>query len=65
MSIGDVISFLEQDGWQRVRTKGSHWQFNHPDRPGLVTVPHPKKDLSLGTIRSIERQSGLRLRPAN
>lgn len=65
MSSSDVIGLLEQDGWQLVRTKGSHWQFKHPDRPDRVTVPHPKKDLSLGTIRSIECQSGRRLRPAN
>lgn len=64
MSSDDVIEFLRQHGWQLVRTRGSHWQFKHPDRPGLVTVPHPKKDLALGTIRSIERQSGLRLRLA-
>ncbi|MCX8101070.1 MAG: type II toxin-antitoxin system HicA family toxin [Geminicoccaceae bacterium] len=63
MSSDEAIRILEQHGWQHVRTKGSHRQFRHPDRPGLVTVPHPKKDLPLGTIRSIERQSGVRLRP--
>lgn len=41
---------------------GSHKQFRHPDRPGRVTVPHPKADLKIGTLKSIERQSGLRLR---
>lgn len=65
MSSDEVIGILQQHGWQHVRTKGSHWQFRHPDRPGLVTVPHPNKDLPLGTVRSIERQSGLRLRPTN
>ncbi len=29
---------------------------------GLVTVPHPKKDLSIGTLKSIEKQAGIRLR---
>lgn len=54
---------LEQNGRVLVRRKGSHCQFKHPNRSGLVTVPHPVKDLPLGTIRSIARQSGLRLRP--
>ncbi|MBL8954389.1 MAG: type II toxin-antitoxin system HicA family toxin [Myxococcaceae bacterium] len=28
---------------------------------GVVTVPHPKKDLKRGTLKSIERQAGLKL----
>jgi predicted RNA binding protein YcfA (HicA-like mRNA interferase family) len=58
----EVIRLLEQAGWQHVATRGSHWQFSHPTRPGRVTVPHPKRDIPLGTLRSIERQAGLKLR---
>lgn len=58
----DVIRALEADGWAQVAQKGSHAQFKHPSKPGRVTVPHPKRDHPLGTVRSIERQSGLRLR---
>ena len=58
----DVIRALEADGWAQVAQKGSHVQFKHPSKPGRVTVPHPKRDLPAGTLRSIERQSGLRLR---
>lgn len=57
-----VIKALEADGWRLRRTKGSHHQYRHPTKPGLVTVPHPKKDIPAGTLRSIERQAGLRLR---
>ena len=39
--------------------KRSHCQFRHPNSPMLVTVPHPKRDLPIGTLRSIERASGL------
>jgi hypothetical protein len=42
---------------------GDHFHFRHPTKPGLVTVPHPVRDVAPGTLRSIERQSGLRLRP--
>lgn len=54
----DIIRRLETDGWVLDRVKGSHYQFTHPDRPGLVTVPHPRKDLPLPTVRSIYRQAG-------
>ena len=59
MNSRDVIRALEADGWVEVARKGSHAQFKHPAKPGRVTVPHPKRDLPLGTLRSIERQSGL------
>ncbi|MGE0701268.1 MAG: type II toxin-antitoxin system HicA family toxin [Hyphomicrobiaceae bacterium] len=57
-----VIAALEADGWQQVAQKGSHLQFKHASKPGRVTVPHPRRDIPLGTIKSIERQSGLKLR---
>ncbi|WP_368415990.1 type II toxin-antitoxin system HicA family toxin [Falsiroseomonas sp.] len=57
-----MIRALEADGWVQVAQKGSQAQFKHPSKPGRVTVPHPKRDLPSGTLRSIERQSGLRLR---
>ncbi|MEH6789958.1 type II toxin-antitoxin system HicA family toxin [Parasphingorhabdus sp.] len=53
---------LKRAGWQEVRQSGSHKHLRHPDRPGTVTVPHPKSDLPIGTLKSIERQSGVDLR---
>jgi predicted RNA binding protein YcfA (HicA-like mRNA interferase family) len=58
----DIISKLEKAGWFEVRQQGSHKQFRHPTLPGTVTVPHPKSEMAIGTIKSIERQSGIRLR---
>jgi predicted RNA binding protein YcfA (HicA-like mRNA interferase family) len=58
----DVISELKADGWFQVAQKGSHVQFKHPIKRGRVTVPHPKRDISIGTLRSIERQASLKLR---
>ena len=57
-----VISALEADGWMKVAQKGSHVQYKHPAKPGRVTVPHPKKDLPIGTLRSIEKQAQIKLR---
>ena len=61
INIRDVIRALKANGWVEVAQKGSHVQFKHPSRPGRVTVPHPKRDLPLGTLRSIARQAGLRM----
>ena len=55
-----IIKRLEADGWALVRVRGSHHQFKHPDRPGLVTVKHPDKDIPMGTLRNIEKQAGWR-----
>lgn len=57
----EVLAALSEAGWRIVRQKGSHVQLKHDERPGLVTVPHPKRDLPLGTLKSIERQSGVNL----
>lgn len=62
MNSKDIIIALEKDGWFQVAKKGSHTQFKHPTKKGRVTVPHPKKDLPIGTVKSIEKQSGLDLR---
>jgi predicted RNA binding protein YcfA (HicA-like mRNA interferase family) len=61
MNSRDVIKALEADGWVLKRVTGSHHHFVHPTKPGLVTIPHPKRDLPTGTVEAIERQSGLQL----
>ena len=39
MKVRDVVRLLEADGWYLARTRGSHHQYKHPVKPGLVTVP--------------------------
>lgn len=58
----EIISALQRDGWVQVAQRGSHTQFKHPTKIGRVTVPHPKRDVPIGTLKSIEKQSGLKLR---
>jgi predicted RNA binding protein YcfA (HicA-like mRNA interferase family) len=58
-SSSEVIKILELDGWYLYSIKGDHHQFKHPMKPGKVTVPHPKKDLLITTMKSIKKQSGL------
>jgi predicted RNA binding protein YcfA (HicA-like mRNA interferase family) len=62
MKSKDIISALKSDGWFQVAQKGSHVQFKHPSKPGRVTVPHPEKDIPLGTLKSIEKQAALKLK---
>jgi len=52
---------LEDDGWFQVRMRGSHRQFKHPTKRGLVTVPGtPGDDLAIGTLNSVLKQAGLK-----
>ncbi|MDB5534332.1 MAG: YcfA-like protein [Hyphomicrobiales bacterium] len=62
MNSRDVIKALKADGWKQVAQKGSHVQFKHPTKKGRVTVPHPKKDVPIGTLRSVEAQADLKLK---
>jgi predicted RNA binding protein YcfA (HicA-like mRNA interferase family) len=60
MKVRDAIKRLEADGWYLARTRGSHRQYKHPTKPGLVTIAgKPGADLAVGTLRSIWRQAGL------
>jgi predicted RNA binding protein YcfA (HicA-like mRNA interferase family) len=58
MDSKQIIRRLEADGWRLARVKGSHHQFRHPDKSGLVTVKHPDQDIPAGTLASIARQAG-------
>ncbi|AHN27871.1 hypothetical protein SALWKB2_0489 [Snodgrassella alvi wkB2] len=60
MHSSKVIKRLLDDGWYEVAVRGSHHQFKHPEKSGRVTVPHPKKDLPLGTVKNIFKQAGLK-----
>ena len=62
MSSREVIRRLREDGWFEVAQAGSHKQFKHGAKAGRVTVPHPVRDIPIGTLRSIEKQAGIKLR---
>jgi len=57
----DVIKKLKNDGWYEVNQVGSHAQFKHPTKKGRVTVPHPNRDIPIGTLKSIEKRAGIKL----
>jgi predicted RNA binding protein YcfA (HicA-like mRNA interferase family) len=61
MKVRDIVKLIEQDGWQHIRTRGSHRQFKHPNKPVKVTVAgKPGLEMPPGTLNSILKQAGLK-----
>ncbi|MBI2968553.1 MAG: type II toxin-antitoxin system HicA family toxin [Bacteroidetes bacterium] len=59
MKVREIIKLIEKDGWYSVRQKGSHMQFKHTFKKGLVTIAchHLSDDIAKGTLASIFRQA--------
>jgi predicted RNA binding protein YcfA (HicA-like mRNA interferase family) len=54
----EIIRVLEAHGFRFVSQRGSHAKYR--DAAGhTAIVPHPKREVPIGTARSIMRQSGL------
>jgi predicted RNA binding protein YcfA (HicA-like mRNA interferase family) len=51
-----IIERLTKEGFELVSIRGSHHKYRKDGR--VVMVPHPKKNLPLGTARNIARQAG-------
>jgi predicted RNA binding protein YcfA (HicA-like mRNA interferase family) len=52
---------IEEDGWYLSRTRGSHRQYKHPIKPGLITIAGKfNDDLAKGTLNSILKKAGLK-----
>jgi predicted RNA binding protein YcfA (HicA-like mRNA interferase family) len=59
VKVRDAIKHVEAGGWTLARTRGSHRQYRHPDRPGLVTIAGKSSDtLHPKTWASIMKQEG-------
>ncbi len=59
MTSNDLIREIKNAGWMLERIQGSHHVFKHPTQPGIVVIPHPKKDLGKGLVKAIRKQAGL------
>jgi predicted RNA binding protein YcfA (HicA-like mRNA interferase family) len=56
----DVCQILERHGFGQVRQRGSHIIMQKRLANSTITVPVPNhKELRIGTLRSIIRQSGI------
>ena len=59
--VRDIVKMIGKDGWFWVRTKGSHHQYKHSTKRGLVTVPGaPGDDVAPGTLNNIPKQAALK-----
>jgi len=61
LKVREVIRLLEKHGWVKMRTKGSHRQFKHPNQALLITVPgNEGRELSPSTLSDILKMAGLK-----
>lgn len=60
MNSKDLIKQLEQAGWRLQNVKGSHHVYRHPELPGHISVPHPKKALGIGLVTKLLRHAGMK-----
>ncbi|MGL6130539.1 MAG: type II toxin-antitoxin system HicA family toxin [Fusobacteriaceae bacterium] len=58
MTSKEIIKRLEKEGWEFKGQSGSHTKWKNPITGFTVTVPHPKKDFSIGTLKAIFKQAG-------
>ena len=61
MKVREVTKIIKKNGWFLVRTRGSHHQYKHPIKKGLITIPgRPNDELAPGTLNNILKQAGLK-----
>jgi predicted RNA binding protein YcfA (HicA-like mRNA interferase family) len=60
MTVREILKRITDDGWEFDRCKGSHKQYKHPTKKGIVTVPNHTGDLKIKTANSILKQAGLK-----
>jgi predicted RNA binding protein YcfA (HicA-like mRNA interferase family) len=61
VKVKEIIRMVEESGWYLDRTKGSHRQYKHITKPGIVTIPgNLSDDVKKGTENNILKQAGLK-----
>jgi predicted RNA binding protein YcfA (HicA-like mRNA interferase family) len=61
MKVCEALKAINDDGWFQEAQRGSHRQFKHPCKPGMVTIAgKPSDQFGKGIQMSILKQEGLR-----
>lgn len=61
MKFRQITKIIVKDGWYHDRTKGSHKQYVHPTKPGVVTIAgKPGEEIPKGTLNNILKQASLK-----
>jgi len=55
-SSAGLIKLAKEAGWCFDHATGSHHVFYHPTLPGHLSIPHPRKDMPIGTAGKILKQ---------
>lgn len=58
----EIISILLANGFELVRTKGSHNVYVNRENGKRTVVPMHNKDLKKGTLHGILKQAGIELK---
>ena len=58
MNSKDIIKCLERKAGTKWEIKAEHEKYKHPEKSDHVVVPHPRKDMPIGTLRNIYKQAG-------
>lgn len=61
-TVKEIIKILTDDEWVFDSQEGSHQHYEHPQKPGKVTVPMGDKEIGKKTASSIFKQAGLKSR---
>lgn len=60
MTADEMIRLLQQNGFQQIRTCGSHRTFRNETTKRQTTVPYHRKELPKGTEQKILKEAGLK-----
>ena len=60
MTFREADKMVRTDGWKLESIKGSHYHYEHDEKPGKVTIPHHSGDIPKRVIHSIKKQAGLK-----
>ncbi len=59
----ELIKIIIEDGWEECRNpRGSHHYYKHSTKKGLVTIPHPKKNIPIKTVKTIFEQASIKIK---
>ena len=61
MNAKDILKILRQNGFIQVSQRGSHIKLTKDDKFTIV-ANHGKKDIPIGTVKQIEKDTGVKLR---
>lgn len=62
MKYREVVKMITNDGWYKVRQKGSHRAYKHQSKKGIVTIAYHRlgDEVPRGTLNSILKQAQLK-----